>query len=118
MNSDETCHPLRSKVGHGFRWPVASDFVATDQARCASQAERVATSHHLAFGLAFVVAPELAGRVNLPHAGPPSMPQIGVLAKAFNVTEATLYAWRREALKAGAVVGDAGAVPEQWSGAA
>ena len=48
-NSDETCHPLRSKVGHGFRWPVASDLVATDQARCANQAERVAMSHHLAF---------------------------------------------------------------------
>ena len=47
----------------------------------------------------------------------PGNETIGVLAKEFNVTEATLYAWRREALKAGAVVGGTGAVPEQWSGA-
>jgi hypothetical protein len=40
-NSDET--------RHGFRRPAASDLVATTQARYASQAERVATSHHLAF---------------------------------------------------------------------
>lgn len=48
----------------------------------------------------------------------PGNEAIGVLAKEFNVTEATLYAWRREALKAGAGVGGTGAVPEQWSGAA
>ena len=47
----------------------------------------------------------------------PGNETIGMLAKEFNVTEATLYAWRREALKAGAVVGGTGAVPEQWSGA-
>lgn len=47
----------------------------------------------------------------------PGNETIGVLAKEFNVTEATLYAWRREALKAGAVVGGTGSVPEQWSGA-
>ncbi len=48
----------------------------------------------------------------------PGNEAIGVLAREFNVTEATLYAWRREALKAGAVVGSTGAAPEQWSGAA
>jgi transposase-like protein len=48
----------------------------------------------------------------------PGHEAIGTLAKEFNVTEATLYAWRREALKAGAVMGGTGAVPEQWSGAA
>lgn len=48
----------------------------------------------------------------------PGNEPISALGQEFNVTEATLYAWRREALKAGAVIGGHGAVPDQWSGSA
>jgi len=45
----EVRHPFRFEVGHDFRLIVASGLVATDQAHCASQVERVATSCRLAF---------------------------------------------------------------------
>ena len=48
----------------------------------------------------------------------PGNEAIAVLAREFNVTEATLYAWRREALKSGAVIPGESRSSEQWSGAA
>ena len=48
----------------------------------------------------------------------PGNVSISALAKEFNVTEASLYAWRRAALKAGVVAPGDGNIPEQWSGTA
>lgn len=43
---------------------------------------------------------------------------VSVLAREFNVTEATLYAWRRNALGAGVATPGDGRNAEQWSGSA
>ena len=48
----------------------------------------------------------------------PGNETVSVLARAFNVTEATLYAWRRVALKAGVAVPGDGRNAEQWAGPA
>ena len=48
----------------------------------------------------------------------PGNESISTLAEEFNITEASLYAWRREALKAGVVAPGDGNIPEHWSGAA
>ena len=48
----------------------------------------------------------------------PRNEKVSVLAREFNVTEATLYAWRRDALKEGMAVPGDGRNAEQWTGAA
>ena len=48
----------------------------------------------------------------------PGNETVSVLARAFNVTEATLYAWRRVALEAGVAVPGDGRNAEQWAGPA
>ena len=48
----------------------------------------------------------------------PGNETVSVLARVFNVTEATLYAWRRVALKGGVAVTGDGRNAEQWSGPA
>ncbi len=49
---------------------------------------------------------------------PPKNEKVSVLAREFNVTEATLYAWRRGALQAGFATPGDGRNAEQWNGAA
>lgn len=48
----------------------------------------------------------------------PGNETVSVLAREFNVTEATLYAWRRSALQAGVAAPGDGRAAEQWTGAA
>jgi transposase-like protein len=48
----------------------------------------------------------------------PGNETVSVLAREFNVTEATLYAWRRSALAAGVAAPGDGRATEQWAGAA
>jgi transposase-like protein len=49
---------------------------------------------------------------------PPANESIGELARNFNVTESTLYAWRSAALKSGVVVPGNGRSADKWSSAA
>ena len=48
----------------------------------------------------------------------PGNEKVSLLAREFNVTEPTLYAWRRAALEAGVAVPGDGQNAEQWNGAA
>ena len=48
----------------------------------------------------------------------PGNEAVSTLAREFNVTEATLYAWRRNALEAGVAAPGDGRNAEQWTGAA
>jgi transposase-like protein len=48
----------------------------------------------------------------------PGNEAVSVLAREFNVTESTLYAWRRSALDAGMAVPGDGRNAEQWGGSA
>lgn len=48
----------------------------------------------------------------------PGNEAVSALAREFNVTEATLYVWRRSALAAGVVAPGDGRNAEQWNGAA
>lgn len=48
----------------------------------------------------------------------PGNERVSVLAREFNVTEATLYAWRRAALEGGMAVPGDGRNAEQWAGSA